>query len=287
METLTGLHGVTAISVICLLLFVEESGVPVPLLSGDVLLVLAGVLIVNGSVSAWQFFPPAFIAELAGVTVAHLWSRTIGLRGLELIANRVRARNALDRTTSRLSSATPLHITMARLIPGLRINTSLVAGAAGVPRSTFLLGVVPAIAIWLVAYTLLGIFVGEPVLGALNHVQHLAVTGVVLILVGVVTVIGIRYIPSSDAMDSPFVRLPRTLSVTVSAVVDIAIALMVASGTTELLRAWFSVDGVVAVSAVVAVVVLIYISVTRRMIGGTVGERVTGATYRSVEVARP
>ncbi len=56
MGILTGLHGLTAISVICLLLFVEETGVPIPLLSGDVLLVLAGVLIVNGSISAWEFF---------------------------------------------------------------------------------------------------------------------------------------------------------------------------------------------------------------------------------------
>lgn len=126
MSILTGLHGATAVLLICVLLFVEETGVPVPLLSGDVLLVLAGVLIVNGSISPWAFFPPAFVAEVAGVMTAHLWSRTIGQRGLEALADRVRARKALDRASVRLSTAGPLHITVARLVPGLRINTLLV-----------------------------------------------------------------------------------------------------------------------------------------------------------------
>ena len=54
-----------------------------------------------------------------------------------MVADRVRARGALDRASARLSTATPLHITVARLIPGLRITTSLVAGAAGVAPGTF------------------------------------------------------------------------------------------------------------------------------------------------------
>ncbi len=157
---------------------------PVPLLSGDVLLALAGVLIVKGSISPWEFFPPAFVAEVAGVMTGHFWSRTLGQRGLEALAGRVRARKALDRTSARLKAAGPLHITIARLVPGLRINTTLVAGAAGISAGTFLLGVVPAIIIWLAAYTLLGVVVGVPVLASLNYVQHVAVTGVVLVLIG-------------------------------------------------------------------------------------------------------
>ena len=279
MGILTGLHGLTAISVICLLLFVEETGVPIPLLSGDVLLVLAGVLIVNGSISPWEFFPPAFVAEVAGVMVAYIWTRTIGQRGLEALANRVRARRALDRASARLSTAGPLHITMARLVPGLRINTSLVAGAAGVAPITFLLGVVPAIVIWLAAYTLLGVVVGVPVLASLNRVQHLAVTGVVLVLIGLSTLIGIRYIPSIERLEGPLIRVSRTLAVALSVIVDLGIAICVASGMTVLVHIWLGLDGVISLTAVGAGVILIYVSATRRLIGGTAGERLTGTKY--------
>ena len=59
-----------------------------PLLSGDVLLVLAGVLMVNGSISPWAFFPTAFVAEVAGVMTGHFWTRTLGQRGLEALADK-------------------------------------------------------------------------------------------------------------------------------------------------------------------------------------------------------
>ena len=145
---------------------------PIPLLSGDVLLVLAGVLIVNGSISPWAFFPPAFVAEVAGVMTAHLWTRTIGQRGLEALADRVRARR-------RSIAPPPDSAPPAPSISPSRVSCRdcastprFVAGAAGVAPSTFLLGVVPAIIIWLAAYTLLGVVVGVPVLASLNHVQH-------------------------------------------------------------------------------------------------------------------
>lgn len=279
MGILTGLHGITAVSLICLLLFVEETGVPVPLLSGDVLLVLAGVLIVNGSMAPWEFFPPAFVAEVAGVMIAHLWSRTIGQRGLEALADRMRARKALDGAASWLSTAGPLHIMVARLVPGLRINTSLVAGAAGVAPATFLLGVVPAIVIWMAAYTILGVLVGVPVLASLDRVQHFAVTAVVLILIGLATVAGILYIPSSGSLEGPLIRGPGPLLLALSIVVDITIAIAVASGTTGLLDAWLDFDGLISLAVIGAVVILIYVTIMRRIIGGTAGERLTGVRY--------
>ena len=282
MGILSGLHGLTAISVICLLLFVEETGVPIPLLSGDVLLILAGVLIVNDSISPWEFFPPAFVAEVSGVMVAYLWTRTIGQRGLEALADRVRARRALDRASARLSAAGPLHITVARLVPGLRINTSLVAGAAGVAPVTFLLGVVPAIIIWLAVYTLLGVAVGVPILASLNRVQHLAVTAVVLILIGLSTLVGIRYIPSIERLEGPLIRVSRPLAVSISVVVDLGIAICIALGMTVLVHIWLRLGGVISLSAIGAVVILIYVTAARRIIGGTAGERLTGTRYGRV-----
>ena len=104
------------------------------------------------------------------------------------------------------------------------------AGAAGVAPVTFLLGVVPAIVIWLAAYTLLGVIVGVPVLASLNRVQHLAVTGIVLILIGLSTLIGIRYIPSVERLEGPLIRVSRSLALSISVVVDLGIAICIASG---------------------------------------------------------
>ncbi|HZT96506.1 MAG TPA: VTT domain-containing protein [Chloroflexota bacterium] len=279
MNTLTALHGPTALVFICALLFVEETGVPVPLLSGDVLLVLAGILIVKGSISPWTFFPPAFVAEVVGVMIAHFWSRTIGHRGLEIIADKLRARKALERTTVRLGRASPLHITVARLVPGLRINTSLVAGAAGVPRGTFFVGVVPAIIIWLGAYTLLGVVIGRPVLATLNGVQHVTVTAVGLLLIGLAVAIGIRYIPSSRRHYDPSVRLGIPLLLTLSIVVDLLIAAGLASTTAVLLQVWFGLHDVLKAAVIVAAMVLVYVAATRRTFGGTAGECLTGMRY--------
>lgn len=264
---------------ICVLLFVEETGVPVPLLSGDVLLVLAGALMVNGRISPWAFFPPAFVAEVAGVMVAHLWSRTVGQRGLELLADKVRGRKALDRATARLSTAGPLHITVARLIPGLRITTSVVAGAAGVAPITFLLGVVPAIVIWLVAYTFLGMVVGVPVLALLNQVQHLVIVGIELVVIVLVTAIGIRFIPSAQLLGGTLIRRAGPQPLAISVVVDTSIAAVVAFGTTEVVHAWLGLNDAILIAAMVAGMVLLYVGTTRRVIGGTAGEYLTGARY--------
>lgn len=279
MSILTGLHGATAIVLICVLLFVEETGVPVPLLSGDVLLILAGVLIANGSISPWAFFPPAFVAEVAGVMTAYLWSRTVGQRGLEALADKVRVRKALDRASARLSNAGPVHIAVARLIPGLRINTTLVAGAAGVAPGAFLLGVVPAILIWIAVFSLLGVLVGVPVLASLNHVQHVAVTGVVLVLIGAATVIGVRYIPPTEQLGEHMIRAPGPLLIALSVIVDVTITASLAFGTAEVLEDWLGIHGVISVAATFAAVMLLYVSAMRRILGGTGGERLTGARY--------
>lgn len=259
----------------------EEIGIPVPLLSGDVLLIVAGVLIVQGSISPWVFFPAAFAAEVPGVMLAHLWSRTIGQKGLKALADRMRARKALDRASARLGTAGPLHITVSRLVPGLRINTSLVAGAAGVSPGTFLLGVIPAIVIWLAGYTLLGVLVGVPALAFLNHVQHVAVTGGALALIGLITVIAIRRVPPARNLGHTVIWVSRPLVAALAVAIDMLIA-GVFSGTTELVPDWLGFDGpdgVLSLAVIVAVVVLLYVGAARGVMGGTAGERLTGVRY--------
>jgi len=279
LSSILAVHGLTAVLLICAFLLVEETGVPVPLLSGDVLLVLAGVLIIKGNMSAWEFFPAAIVAELAGVMTAHFWSRTLGQRGLRAAANKLRMQSAVDRASARLGAARPIHIAVARLVPGLRVTTSLVAGASGVGATTFFVGVAPAIVIWLAAYTFLGVLVGVPVIAALGHVQGVALSVVILVLIGIATLAGIRYIPSTKPTAPPWIGSTVPVLVTLSVMVDVTIAMGLASGMAEMLRAWLGFDALIPLAIAVSDVVLVYIGLTRLMIGGTAGERLTGVRY--------
>jgi membrane protein DedA with SNARE-associated domain len=284
MTVLEGLHGTIAILLICSVLFVEESGVPLPLVPGDALLIAAGVLIANGSISAWVFFPAALIAVLGGALTAYTWSRTIGAAAVQAVAQRFRADKALARASTRLRTAGPIRIAVVRLVPGMRVYTAIVSGAAGVGLRTFLLGAIPAIVLWLVVFTVIGILVGVPALASLSHVQHLAVTGAILVAIGAVTFIGIRHIPQGDAGAPAFLGAPLRWLLVLSIGIDLTIASSIVSGVTELLREGLGLDdpdGIIDLALITAAIILFYVGVARRLVGATAGERLLGIRYAS------
>ena len=59
----------------------------------------------------------------------------------------------------------------------MRVYTTLVAGAAGVERRRFFIGIGPATALWVIAFTLLGVVAGVPAEHFFTQVQQLAVQG--------------------------------------------------------------------------------------------------------------
>ncbi|MGC1908773.1 MAG: VTT domain-containing protein, partial [Candidatus Dormiibacterota bacterium] len=134
MSFLSGLHGVVAIVLLCSLLFVEEAGVPLPFAPGELTLLAGGLLIAAGGLDPWVFFPVAYAACVAGATVGYSWARVVGERGMTGLAVRFHKARALERVAARVRAARPLGIGASRLIPGLRIYTTLVAGAFGVRR---------------------------------------------------------------------------------------------------------------------------------------------------------
>jgi membrane-associated protein len=284
MSILAGLHGTIAILLICSILFVEEAGVPLPLVPGDALLIAAGVLIANDSISPWAFFPAAFIAVLGGALTAYTWSRTIGAAAVSAMAQRLRAGKALDRASARLRTAGPVQIAFVRLVPGLRVYTAIVSGAAGVELRIFLLGAVPAVVLWLVVFTVIGLLVGVPALASLSHVQHLAVTAAVLAVIGAVTFLAIRRIPQDETGAPALLWAPTRLLFFLSIAVDLAIASSIVSGAIELLGEGLGLgtpDGIIDLAFITAAIVLIYVAVARRVVGATAGERLLGIRYSS------
>jgi hypothetical protein len=164
-------------------------------------------------------------------------------------------------------------------VPRLRIYTTLAAGAVGVNLWRFLLGVLPAIVVWVTAFTLLGVFVGIPAERILGRFEAFAVRlGLVLagLAVGYILIDRLRWI-SPHRRRRPDVARWR---VAVAAVVDLVlvIAVMVALGLLTGLEA-LAPDSVVSAAAVIGVLSLVYLAIARRSVGRTAGEALLRVHY--------
>jgi membrane protein DedA with SNARE-associated domain/DNA-binding transcriptional ArsR family regulator len=276
---LQGLHGVVAIVLLGGLLFTEEAGVPLPFAPGELTLLAAGLLIAAGGLDPVAFIPVALVACVAGSLVGYTWARAVGDHGLQALARRIHQQHALDRVSGRVQAAGWGGIAVSRLIPGLRIYTTLVAGALRVRRSTFLLGVVPATVAWMAVYVALGVLVGVPIEHFLTEVQRLAVQGAILLAMGVGCYFVIRRTPASSG--AGLVRVPRPVRVVIAALLDIGVVASVTTGLLALGRlVGFGLQaGWVDLVVALLVVAGFYVVIARRSGGATVGEALLQTSY--------
>ena len=284
MSFLTGLHGTVALGLLCSLLFAEEAGIPLVLFPGDAILLAGGLLIGNGSLSPWLFLPLACLVTLGGALTAYTWARILSSRGLYAVAERLRATGALERATTRIRSAGPVGNAICRLLPGLRVYSTMVAGAVGIDVRLFLTGAIPSIVLWVGGFTLLGILVGVPAEHMLSRVQRLAPEGAVLAVIGVAAYVGVRHIPPAERSHNALRQAPRAWRLLLSLSIDIGIVASVVFGITEVARDVLSFpdpDGLIDIGLVFAAIVLSYIAVARRGAGGTAGEGLLNITYGS------
>jgi membrane protein DedA with SNARE-associated domain len=284
---LNAVHGWSALIVLCSLIFVEEAGVPLPMAPGDLLLVAAGVLISTHGLDPVLFLPLALLASMTGALVGHTWARALGARALWSLAERLRAGRHLERASERLRDAGPWTILVARLIPGLRINTTLVAGALQVPRRTFLAGLIPSIIIWEAVFVGLGAAVGTPVEHYLGRLEHLMLRGAVFVLIGLAGYLAVRHIPIPGAPgeEAPPPRRLHALRLVLAVVVDVSAIALIVSGLDTMLDAFLDpgrrVDETVLLSVQVAVSVAVYLVLSRTLSRTTLGEALFRVTYRA------
>jgi membrane protein DedA with SNARE-associated domain len=284
---LNAFHGWSALIVLCSLIFVEEAGVPLPMAPGDLLLVAAGVLISTGGLDPVAFLPLAFLASLTGATVGYTWTRAIGARALWALAERLRAGRHLEKAAERLRSGGPWTILVARLIPGLRINTTLVAGALQVPRRAFLAGLIPSIIIWEVVFVGLGAAVGTPVEHYLGRLENLMLRGAVLILIGLAGYLAVRHIPIPAAPgeeEPPPMRRFHALRMVLAVVVDLSAIALIVSGLDTMVDAGLGprqINESLLLSLQLAVSVTVYLALSRVLSRTTLGEALFRVTYRA------
>jgi len=277
---LSGLHGVVALILLCSLLFVEEAGVPLPFAPGELTLLIAGLLIAAGGLDPWAFVPLAIVACVAGAMVGFSWARIVGEHGLTGLAVRFHQGRALERVSQRVRSSGPLTIGLTRLIPGLRIYTTLVAGAVGVRRRTFVEALVPSTVVWVAVFVLLGVVAGIPVEHLLTRLTRLAVQGGLLLVIGIGGYLAIRRAPSAGR--EPTAHLPVRLRTGFAVAIDLTVVVSITTGLLSVARL-ITGTGVIAgwadLAVATAAVAAVYLFVTRRGTGATVGEALLHTVY--------
>jgi membrane-associated protein len=167
---LIGYFGAWALVGILVVVFVE-SGVLYPVLPGDTLLFVAGMLAAGTAAAArqggpdvnfhlWQLLVFIPIAAVAGGQVGYWIGRTIGTAMFKPDA-RVLKQTYLDEAHAFFERRGPFAIVLARFVPIVRTIAPIAAGAAKMGYAVFTIyNVISAIA-WGVGVTLLGYWLGQ------------------------------------------------------------------------------------------------------------------------------
>ena len=189
MEYLHNLTGVEAYALICFLVFVEECGIPLPLLPGDLVLLAGGYLAAIHVIHLSVFIPIAFIAATSGAMVCYTATAWLGRPFLARHGRYLGlTRRRLDRAETWLARGGARAIFLFRILPGTRINASFAAGILELGWRRFAAGVIPSAAVFTTTFTLLGFLAGDRVTPLLPTVDRVIV---VLAVLGVVTGIGV------------------------------------------------------------------------------------------------
>ena len=204
-ELLLGLIDKYDDQAIFLLMFLEESGVPLPT-PGDLVMLLGGYRVALGQMHlVWVLFLIQ-AATWLGASVLY-WAAARGGRPLLYRYGRYihMDRAKLDRAEVWISQRSFLAIFLGRIIPGLRTPTVIAAGVFGVPYRQFMLAFTPGSFLYILFFVLLGMWMGPyavQVIGAPRMSMRMVLTGV--LFVGLAGFLFVMY-----RRAAPVRRLPR------------------------------------------------------------------------------
>jgi membrane-associated protein len=269
----------SGVAIVCALLFLEEAGFPLPVAPGEAVLIGAGLLVASGAAPVWLMAPLAYLAVICGVLTGYAWAHWIGPKRVHALAARLHAGGPYDRAAARLRSASPLQVAASRLLPGLRVYTSLVAGAVGLNLGRLMTGVLPASALWVVTFMGLGLFVGAPVERLLGRFEAYGLRAAVVAAVVLLWVVAARWMPAAKRTpaanpDRGRWRLAVAFALDLFAVSCVAGALSLFTNF-----AGSDSDELAFLAAIFAILGVLYLVVARQTVGYTLGEAVLDVRY--------
>jgi membrane protein DedA with SNARE-associated domain len=168
-------HGLLAAFVF---LLIEEAGLPVPV-PGDVLMLVLGVHAGRDS-GGFALTDPEFLKAVGATWVGTMigssflyWvSRMAGRNLVYRYGRFIRLTpERLDRAERWLKRHGSRAVFFGRLVPGLRIVTAVACGVFDVPFRVFFPAMALGALLYILVYTLLGYYLGDPVLRALEKVH--------------------------------------------------------------------------------------------------------------------
>ena len=166
--TLIGYFGPWALVGLLVVVFVE-SGVLFPVLPGDTLLFVAGMLAAGtetahnvdaGDFSLWKLLVFIPIAAILGGQVGYFVGRSIGT-SMFTPSGRILKQRYLDEAHAFFEARGPFAIVLARFVPIVRTLAPITAGAAKMNYGVFTLFNVIGAVVWGVGLTLLGYGLGQ------------------------------------------------------------------------------------------------------------------------------
>jgi membrane-associated protein len=166
--TLIGYFGAWAMVGLLVVVFIE-SGVLFPVLPGDTLLFVAGMLAagtaaqaseVNANFPLWQLLVFVPIAAILGSQVGYWIGRSIGTSMFKPNA-RVLKQRYLDEAHAFFEQRGPFAIVLARFVPIVRTLAPITAGAARMNYGIFTLFNVIGALVWSLGLILLGYWLGQ------------------------------------------------------------------------------------------------------------------------------
>jgi membrane-associated protein len=199
--SISGLSGDLLIAVIAGLIFIEESGVPVPFAPGDLLLMIAGIAIASDTVEPIPMVAAIFLATVLGALIGREVFAAVGRPAVMKVADTLRFRPALERAVELLRRGGPPAVFTGRLIPGLRIHTTQAAGISNLPRLTFAAGLIPSVVVYLTIFIGLGILVGQPAVRLFHRAQHRFFVIGVTTLATAAVILSVRWLARRGALN--------------------------------------------------------------------------------------
>jgi membrane protein DedA with SNARE-associated domain/uncharacterized RDD family membrane protein YckC len=201
-NSISSLSGALLIVVIAGLLFIEETGIPIPFAPGDLLLMIAGIAIASDTVEPIPMVAALLIAITIGAMLGREVFALVGEAALKKAADALHFRPALERATRMLRRGGARAVFFGRLFPGLRISTTQVAGVSRIPRITFALGLIPSVLIYTGVFVGLGALVGQPAVALFHRAEHRLFVLIVAGLAALAVVLSVRLLARRGALDA-------------------------------------------------------------------------------------